>query len=663
MVGVTGIRPRRGERAEYLYHHPHRMTKVSALPGQDVSVTTWTWPAGRPGGGRMGREVVMPARAGRAAGFARATAMAAVGIAAVGPMIGTAASRGLAAPKATTAVHIAAPASAPTPMPAASATTVSPSAVSPSTVSLSTGPATPTQTVPAGSGPPASPEPVTPSPTSQGTAPPVAPRPPISPAASSSPVSVPSLVIAALVLVGAAAAATRIVRRKTRGPATTGGERAAPGDRAAATASARPPDSIGDAVAFLVALGRAMIDSGEPVTLVEASLRRVALINGLHGAEIVVMPNAMFVTVPGDEDVHTAVTHAGRALRLDQIHAVFTVVDAAEAGTIDAETGLARLAAARAAAPPYRPALRLLGYSLTAGGLVFILRANAAELLTAVLLAAAVGGLQLYRGRIPAAYVVFLLIGSSFAVSLAVFLLMRAGLPIGPYPPLAAALVTLLPGSLLTTAVIELATGQMSGAGRLAQGVTQLVLLSIGIVAAGQLVGVPTTAQGWAPTGAVQEILPWLGVAIFAVGAVLANNARPSSLRWIMLLLYVAYAGQVLGGFLFGPELSAFTGALVMTPVAMIVANLPAGPPPLVTFLPAFWLLVPGAMSLAGVAKYLGEDRVDGLTSLVSAGSAMLGITFGVLLGLAAGSFAGLGRGISPASPGPDRSADPRATS
>ena len=100
-----------------------------------------------------------------------------------------------------------------------------------------------------------------------------------------------------------------------------------------------------------------------------------------------------------------------------------------------------------------------------------------------------------------------------------------------------------------------------------------------------------------------------------------------------------------------------------MTPVAMIVANLRAGPPPLVTFLPAFWLLVPGAMSLAGVAKYLGEDRVDGLTSLVSAGSAMLGITFGVLLGLAAGSFAGLGRGISLASPGPDRSADPRATS
>ena len=90
-------------------------------------------------------------------------------------------------------------------------------------------------------------------------------------------------------------------------------------------------------------------------------------------------------------------------------------------------------------------------------------------------------------------------------------------------------LVPVLPGSLLTTAVIELATGQMSGAGRLAQGVTQLVLLSLGIVAAGQLVGVPTTAQGWTPTGAVQEILPWLGVAIFAVGAVLANNARPSS--------------------------------------------------------------------------------------------------------------------------------------
>jgi uncharacterized membrane protein YjjB (DUF3815 family) len=37
-------------------------------------------------------------------------------------------------------------------------------------------------------------------------------------------------------------------------------------------------------------------------------------------------------------------------------------------------------------------------------------------------------------------------------------------------------------------------------------------------------------------------------------------------------------------------------GALVMTPVALAVAQFPAGPPSQVTFLPALWLLVPGAL-------------------------------------------------------------------
>ena len=50
-------------------------------------------------------------------------------------------------------------------------------------------------------------------------------------------------------------------------------------------------------------------------------------------------------------------------------------------------------------------------------------------------------------------------------------------------PTLIAPLITLLPGALLTTAVIELASGQMiSGAGRLAAGATQLLLLALGIV-------------------------------------------------------------------------------------------------------------------------------------------------------------------------------------
>jgi Putative threonine/serine exporter len=77
-------------------------------------------------------------------------------------------------------------------------------------------------------------------------------------------------------------------------------------------------------------------------------------------------------------------------------------------------------------------------------------------------------------------------------VSLVVFLLSRTGLDFDVAPSLIAPLITLLPGALLTTSVIELSTGQMiSGAGRLAAGAAQLVLLGLGILAAAALVGVP----------------------------------------------------------------------------------------------------------------------------------------------------------------------------
>ena len=65
------------------------------------------------------------------------------------------------------------------------------------------------------------------------------------------------------------------------------------------------------------------------------------------------------------------------------------------------------------------------------------------------------------------------------------------------------------------------------------------------------------------------------------------------SLGWLCLVLYVGWIGQYVGSELFGAYLSGFFGALVMTPVAYLVSRRPTGPPALVSFLPAFWLLVP----------------------------------------------------------------------
>jgi uncharacterized membrane protein YjjP (DUF1212 family) len=445
-----------------------------------------------------------------------------------------------------------------------------------------------------------------------------------------------SVVLALIVLGSAALVLWTVARTRRQGSSAdvvgAGGE--GPGLRSPSITAA---DST---IRFLVELGEAMIDSSAPVTQVSRSLHRIAEINGRTSAEMIVLSTALMVSVDDGGTVRTAVASAGQSpLRLEQVDAVFAVVADAENGAISPSPGLVRIAEVRAMPPAFNPLARVLGYTVMTVGLALVLQSGWTDLIVAAALGAGVGLVQMLSARLDSAYQGLVPVASAFGVSLAVFLLARTSLDVGVFAALIAPLVTFLPGALLTTSVIELSTGQMiSGAGRLAAGVMQLVLLALGIVAAAQLVGVPAAHLLDVAARPLGPIAPWIGVAVFGVGVVVHRCARPRSLGWIILVLYVAYAGQVLGGLFFGSVLSGFFGALLMTPVAMLVATRPSGPCTLVSFLPAFWLLVPGALGLVGVTQIFGANRNDGVASLVTTGGTMVGIALGVLLGLALGT-------------------------
>ena len=55
----------------------------------------------------------------------------------------------------------------------------------------------------------------------------------------------------------------------------------------------------------------------------------------------------------------------------------------------------------------------------------------------------------------------------------------------------------------------------------------------------------------------------------------------------------------------------------------------------MVTFLPAFWLLVPGAVALVGVTQVMGDTRDAGVTSILTAGVTFVAIALGVVFGSA----------------------------
>jgi uncharacterized membrane protein YjjB (DUF3815 family) len=217
-----------------------------------------------------------------------------------------------------------------------------------------------------------------------------------------------------------------------------------------------------------------------------------------------------------------------------------------------------------------------------------------------------------------------------------VFLAVKHGLPVDPQFALVPPLVTFLPGAMLTFGMVELAYGDMvSGSSRLITGLVNLVLLAFGLTAGAVLVGyrpenlADATLNSMAAPWALWA--PWAGVVVFGVGVHVTFSAPRNSFCWMLLILLLTFAAQQLTAGLFGTEISGFFGTLVATPLGYLVQKRFKGPPAMVTFLPSFWLLVPGALGLLSVKRLLSvPSEVDGL---VGVAFALASIALGTLMG------------------------------
>ena len=112
-----------------------------------------------------------------------------------------------------------------------------------------------------------------------------------------------------------------------------------------------------------------------------------------------------------------------------------------------------------------------------------------------------------------------------------------------------------------------------------------------------------------------------------------SNSAPARSFPGLVVVLYSAAIGQFVGNTLFSGQVSAFVGALVMTPVAYWVSLLPSAMPPRASFLPGFWLLVPGALGLIGLTQVAGDAGGAGAQDLVNTVVSIFAIALGVLCG------------------------------
>ncbi|WP_436533140.1 threonine/serine ThrE exporter family protein [Actinoplanes sp. HUAS TT8] len=385
---------------------------------------------------------------------------------------------------------------------------------------------------------------------------------------------------------------------------------------------------------FLLYLGSALTAAGEAVNQIEEHLLKVAAAYGAPRARVSVLPTYLVVSLEPGQPVTLEPTRQLRGgLRLDQTALVYDVLRAAERGEVSPAAGSEQVLAAVQMPPRFGPVIRTLGHAVLIGGICLILAPTWADILLAVLFGVVVGMMRLAGARWVSAQMIMPVV-AAFTVSGATFLLAGTGWADADLRAMVAPLVTFLPGAMLTMGVVELSAYEMiTGSSRLVAGALQLLLLAFGIIGAAHVVGVPAPAAEDYVPNTVGWWAPWLGPLVVGIGNYLLLAGPRRSLGWLLLVLYSGWLSQYLGNLVLGGYLSGFIGALVLTLVAYTVERFPSGPPALVSFLPGFWLLVPGVLTLIGVTEYLGQDTVRGSEDLIGATASMVSIALGVLCG------------------------------
>jgi uncharacterized membrane protein YjjP (DUF1212 family) len=389
---------------------------------------------------------------------------------------------------------------------------------------------------------------------------------------------------------------------------------------------------------FVVQLGGAMTIAGDSVDSINRTLETITTAYGSHDFEFFVLPTGIFVESgeAASARVLLSTSNPHASLRFDQIAAIYELVHRAERAEVSPFDGLTELVRINRMPPSFNPFVRVGGHALLTVGLALLLQPTLGGVVAAFALGALVGLLKL--PRLATLDLIFPIV-AAFLVSVVVFAFTHwTGVGDNPIRVLIPPLATFLPGGLLTIATVELAAGQtVAGSSRIVSGVVRLGLLAFGILAAASLVGIGSEALSDDPLSRLGWWAPWLGVVLIAVGDWLHFCAPVRSLPWVLLVLLAAYGGQAAGGAVFGGELSGFFGALAMTPLVLWIDRRPYGAPQLVTFLPAFWLLVPGALGLIGVTEVVGLDQPTIETPEIQRTvTTIASIALGVLIGSAA---------------------------
>lgn len=414
---------------------------------------------------------------------------------------------------------------------------------------------------------------------------------------------------------------------------------------------------------FLLALGRSQLAAGYAVDDVTTTLNAVARAYGRPDLNIAVLPGIVLVDDPLIGRARVVSEGVGNTLRLDQAAAVHEVAAEARRGDVNPREGTRILDELPARPPRFPLWASVLGYALASAGFALIFRVSLWGVAMAAILGLFVGwllALTRHRPNLLPLVPLFAAIVSAFSVFGFASLI---DAEVQPLRVVVAPLIALIPGAALTRATQELASGHLiSGSSRLVAAIVQILVLTFGI-----LIGtLMARVSPYDISDVTVEQLPlwvaWIGACVYAAGQALAFNVPHGAIRYVVLLLLIAFSVQQFVAWRLDAVLAAGVAAAIALFLALLIQDrVRNGPPAFVLFTPVFWLLVPGSLGLVGLTEVItgaeastatpvaDQAQQSGLTSiadiagsgyngvLLTAGASIIAITIGMQIASIAG--------------------------
>ena len=408
------------------------------------------------------------------------------------------------------------------------------------------------------------------------------------------------------------------------------------------TAKVTPAAEAFDArVGFVTELARRLHNAGVSSQRLEGAVRATA--RALHvECEVWSTPTGLLLSLANADVPHA--TQQTRVLRLEPGHIDLRALVALNRIGDEVIAGRRTVADAREAlrgvdrpATPARRVRTVAAFGVASAAVAALFGGAWLDLGVAFVLGLAIGGIALLSADHPdlaaASEAVSALVATAAATAFGHFVA-----PIAVQTVVIAALIVLMPGLMLTTAVTELATQQLSsGSARAAGALTVLLKLTFGSVAATQALAalgwsVPTPASVAMPAG-----IAWAAAVLAAASFAALFNAAWRDVPLVMASALLGYWITRVTGPWFVNGSAAFAGgvfcaSLCIAALANVYGRVSGRPGSLVR-LPGIMLLVPGSIGFRALGMVMARDYALGLETLIAVLSALLALTAGLLFG------------------------------